>query len=894
MPVTANKQISAKTEGWAGGVNMRDALNQLAANQARRMENGVLDERGGFGKRLGMQSQGTFGVAGDRIISQHIFYRGTAAPQILIHTSAGKLYYTSNPLIVNAFPPTSSESFIWPAKDASGYGANVTLSGNEITDTLRALGVQGDGRLAPDSSVGIWAATTNLVLNGGAETNITGWNGYSGATVARDLSRSKFGVASVLVTPSTPNTGGGPGVTVLAATQYTYSAWVYSPTGGTYYIQLTDGIDQGLAGPDTIVPAGVWTRVVATGTTDSHTARNLWVFSRNDANPFYMDGAQVEAQATATPYVHTDGATATRAAAVVTAPSSVLSGSQGWFAARVRWAVSPAVNANIASWGVTANDRLGLTWIAGTTSLHIGSVVGGVVQPSADVAVPGGVAGTFTVIGCWTATGVKISVNGAPFVSVVSLVPPIAGATFNIGSRADTGGNQLGGDVLWFAAGTGTLTDTDDSVINSFGNTDPTLVDWTQIATGLSTTVPMSFETFNSLCFFSNGVDAYASWDGSAYVTYPTAPKGKFLRLWKDTMWMSGVSGAGFQDRVYSSAPGDATTFPVAAWVDIAKGDGDAISALGTDGLFLITFKLRRYMSIYDPVTFANRVVDYEKGCESHFSIVQFESTIYFLSRRGFCKYVQDTPGEFISLNLDPLFDPAILNLNALSGAWAYTVGNRIGWCLPEAGSTYNTIQVEYYPRLGPLSPYGFRQIGPFAFHRMPAQNFVRWRYGADERLFGGSNLANKYYWAYAPVGTDDGVPFTALLETPAYDFGDSIRTKYLRRIRFLGRGRFIFQIKPNYGTAVSKTFPVDLTSTSNVWNSGNWNVGTWGPDSIFKSKRLQPDAYGRAFSLVFIDAEIGTGRTLTEVGSREYATTQGEWALYGVWLEGALLGVRD
>lgn len=431
---------------------------------------------------------------------------------------------------------------------------------------------------------------------------------------------------------------------------------------------------------------------------------------------------------------------------------------------------------------------------------------------------------------------------------------------------------------------------------NLYYTADPTAspITWTLIVGALSTSAPLSFETFNGLCFFSNGVDAYASWDGTTYTTYPSAPKGKFLRLWKDTMWMSGITTVGLQDRVYSSAPGDATTWPVASWVDIAKGDGDAVNALGTDGLFLIVFKLRRYMSIYDPVTFANRVVDYEKGCESHYSIVQFESTLYFLSRRGFCKYVQDSPGEFISLNLDPLFDPAVLNLNALSQAWAYTVGNRIGWCLPEAGQTHNTLQIEYYPRLGALSPYGFRQIGPFCFQRMPAQNFVRWRYQATERLLAGSSIANKYYWAYAPIGTDDGATFTAILETGAFDFGDAIRTKYLRRLRVLGRGRFNVQFKPDFQSAVAKTFIVDLTSSTNTWNSGNWNSGSWGPDSVFKTAPLMPDMYARQFTIVFSDSETTVGKKLVEAGSQEYSLIDGEWGIYGAWLEGALLGVRN
>jgi hypothetical protein len=58
----------------------------------------------------------------------------------------------------------------------SGTGSNaIAFSGNEITDTKRAANTQGDGRAAPDSSTGIWESTTNLVTNGGFESNTTGW-----------------------------------------------------------------------------------------------------------------------------------------------------------------------------------------------------------------------------------------------------------------------------------------------------------------------------------------------------------------------------------------------------------------------------------------------------------------------------------------------------------------------------------------------------------------------------------------------------------------------------------------------------------------------------------------------------------------------------------------------
>jgi len=423
---------------------------------------------------------------------------------------------------------------------------------------------------------------------------------------------------------------------------------------------------------------------------------------------------------------------------------------------------------------------------------------------------------------------------------------------------------------------------------------DPTaaIVTWTVIASGLSTTVPMSFETFAGNCYFCNGVDAYAKWDGSTYTTFPSAPKGKYLRLWKDTMFLSGVTG--LNDRLYESAAGDAETWPVASWIDIGKGDGDVCTGLGSDGFSLIFFKLRRHMAVTDPVTLTNRVVDFEKGCESHFSVIQFENYVYFLGRRGIYRYLGDSPSEPVSNLLDPLFDPAILNLNALSSAWAYTIGNRVGWALPETGQSRPTVMVEYYPRLGTLSPYGIRAIGPWAFMRYPAQVFAKYRWQTTDILLGGAPSSNKMMWLLYPVGTDDGATFTAVVETGAFDFGVPTRTKYIRRIRVLLRGDVVMQLRKNFGTAIVDTRNVFASASTDLWSlSDLWGVGSWGPDSIFKEVLVNIDRYARYFSLRFSDTSTNYGNKLVEVGSVEYRLDAGEWGIYQIVIDGNVLGLR-
>jgi len=412
---------------------------------------------------------------------------------------------------------------------------------------------------------------------------------------------------------------------------------------------------------------------------------------------------------------------------------------------------------------------------------------------------------------------------------------------------------------------------------------------WTQIGTAVvSTTVPLSFETFNGKVYMCDGTNPYASWDGTTFTAFPAAPRGRYLRVWKDTMWISGFPSN--PDRVYSSNAGDAETFGVSAWIDLGKGDGDIMTALAQDEIFLICSKRQRIAVIYDPVTFANRWADTGKGSESHFSWVHFDTDLFFLSRSGICQWRGDAPALPLSYKLDPLFRPDALNINALSLTVGYAFENRVGWCLPEVGQVLPTFQLEYFPRLAQKSG-----PGPFMFQRMPVAIVTRVRWQASDRLYGGHSTANKFLWLYSGVGTDDGVTFQALLETGMMDLGASERAKYVRYLRFLGRGKFQVQILRDFQVQAHESHVVDMITTPDYWSmSDTWGAGAWGPDSTVKEERINTDTYGRHIAFRLIDAETGIGSATLPVGSTNYSLTLGEWTVHSIQVEGSVLGVRD
>jgi hypothetical protein len=205
---------------------------------------------------------------------------------------------------------------------------------------------------------------------------------------------------------------------------------------------------------------------------------------------------------------------------------------------------------------------------------------------------------------------------------------------------------------------------------------------------------------------------------------------------------------------------------------------------------------------------------------------------------------------------------------------------------------------IEYYPRLGPVYQIsGNIGPGPWAFHRFPVGCFTTVRSGATEAIYGAHPTANRYMWLFAPVGTDDGGLFITTIQSGYYDLGDPILTKYLRRIKVVGRGKFTLQVLKNFQNAVASTKTVNLTFAVDAWGDETWGSssgpGTWGPDAPSKEQIINFDLYGRVFGLRITDSETTTGILLLPVGSVDYQLTLGEWSFYEATINGQLLGLR-
>lgn len=359
-------------------------------------------------------------------------------------------------------------------------GGAVNASGNEITDAVRAARIQGDGR-SVDSSVGIWEAATNLDTNGGFENGSSaGWSA-TGGSFANSIEQAQFGTHSGKAVSSAPGDLVSKTVAALSAsTNYSRSLWIHrTETGAALTIVVLNKAGTGNLASATAPSVLGWSRIVLHPRTESgQTTLTTRISSSLGGVSYYVDGAQLERNVAATPYVETNGSTATRGPSKVSVVGNPVGPTQGWVAVRIRFgwdSTTPfSPDPGIVDMSVSNDDALFCYWDEASHTFHLERHKSGAGTHASSAAQTFSAGTVKTVIYAWTATDVRISVDGGAFVGTANTTIP-GQATLFIGSDQVQGnGNNRQGDsdYLWVAGGSGTLTNADAATIQAFGDSD--------------------------------------------------------------------------------------------------------------------------------------------------------------------------------------------------------------------------------------------------------------------------------------------------------------------------------------------------------------------------------------------------------------------------------------
>jgi hypothetical protein len=152
---------------------------------------------------------------------------------------------------------------------------------------------------------------TNLISNPSFETGTTGWNGPNGATIATSTAQKYVGTQSLLVTYPTRagsvGTGAGlnPALALPAATTYTYSAWVYTPTGSIKPVLSVQAPSFTAVTSASQSSFDTWQRLSITFTTTLAQNYSFYVLNSTDVTSgqiFYLDAVLLEQTSLVQPY----------------------------------------------------------------------------------------------------------------------------------------------------------------------------------------------------------------------------------------------------------------------------------------------------------------------------------------------------------------------------------------------------------------------------------------------------------------------------------------------------------------------------------------------------------------------------------------------------------------
>jgi hypothetical protein len=374
------------------------------------------------------------------------------------------------------------------------------------------------------------------------------------------------------------------------------------------------------------------------------------------------------------------------------------------------------------------------------------------------------------------------------------------------------------------------------------------------------------------------------------------APKGKYLAVWRNRLFVAGV--AANPNRIYWSNIGDPTAWNTLNFVDILGPRGDQITGLhaspntgtstaefdGSDGI--LVFKTTSTHRIVDdtdntPVNSglggANVLVDSATGTVSNRTIKTLNGRVYCVAKNGIYSTDGHSPLVLESDQLGALFSNQ-LTPTAVGQICAETFHGSYLVALAPTGQTLNSILLELYSTLGRTGGHPIMALG------VPVDALAVWPDAAigDELTFAHATTpaaATKVVLCTLFRGGGDIVPsvpsaptqpISAVAHSGVTLFGVD-KVKRLRRVRMVSRGTITVGAVTDFSTGQGdqEIFTVPSSGTPPLWNQNNWNQQNWAGsgDSGVGLITEYFGTRGRWFSFYVAETSTAVGQTSGALG---------------------------
>ena len=377
-------------------------------------------------------------------------------------------------------------------------GLRTLTLANVITDAVRQANIQGDGLPIP-SGFGVWPAATNIVtqsIPGALATTGVTKAGDAAATLTKVTDATAPFQASSADVWLLDNSAGSTDATVdfngnATAAAYTGSVWAKKIAGSP-----TVSIEGG-GTPTAISGTASYARYAQSLTANLND--NLRVTAPAGAVVRFTAG-QLETGPIATPFVVTNGGTASRSAGRARVESQGLfTATQGAVFARLSLPYANTALPNVAPRVLQAAlTGLFQVWVNGSGINIQTQMSGGAAAVNATQALVWVAGGHIGVGAAWTATQLAASGNGAAQTTAVRSELPTMLPTVDLFDSGD-GARELTGNALFAVLFKGAPTNADWALLHSFGDTVPTLEQIRQLSPGSKPTLLIPAKTADAV-----------------------------------------------------------------------------------------------------------------------------------------------------------------------------------------------------------------------------------------------------------------------------------------------------------------------------------------------------------------------------------------------------------
>lgn len=311
-----------------------------------------------------------------------------------------------------------------------------------------------------------------------------------------------------------------------------------------------------------------------------------------------------------------------------------------------------------------------------------------------------------------------------------------------------------------------------------------------------STTARWSFVTQNDNLYAHNGDNYPLKWDGTTLTTAPGSPPVcPYALVHKNFMFLAGSQSN--RSRLYFSNLGDPETWSALDYIDVGRGDGDAITGLGTILDMLVIMKQGSVWLLQgdSSANFVLKRVEAAAGCVSRGSIAIVNQNVAMLGRDG-VRFFDGLRSLLASEKIQMTVDD--LNQRQITKAAGVYYDHKYLLAVPEdENSTANDLVLVFDTLLSAWTLY----------RGLPVAEWCVWRRANREYLAFGSSEKGQVYLIDGSL-TDDGAAIVAYAVTKALSFGSAEAVK-------LARNLYVSAAEGDTGTAdLEVSFFKDMSAT--------------------------------------------------------------------------------